>query len=689
VTETPSFDWSRLEAIERNLVRVTAELTETRAELAKVKIERDEYRKLAMHLREENERLKRGLLGQKAERRPRDDAQLSLAIMAMAMHGPQAAGLASGQAPEDAAALGVAAPVGTDGTGGDPAGTAAGAAPAAGATDATGATDSKNAQPVSAHTRRKARREPLGEHLPRVPIEIVPPEVELEGRAAFEVIGSETREVLERRMSSTVVVQLVFKKFVRKAGVAVATGAAADVDGANTAAAPAAADAETAPAVVVAEPVGIAAAASASDAVITAVPAVAAADAPVEFEAGPAVPSLAVIQGGAAPARATSLGRIVLMGEMPELPIPRGLAGPGLLGESIVRRFLDHSPLHRLEGIYARERTPLARSTLCGWHGELAELCRCVVDAMFDDALSMSWLCTDATGVLVQAKEKCRHGHFWVLVAPERHVLYRYSPKHDNDAVDELLPGFKGYLVSDAAVVYEHLERRGVTSVFCWAHARRYAFKALATDPTRAKHMLTHIGALFQIERQSAELAPAERLAVRQAKSKPIVEAFFAWCKAEDEHVLDETPIAAAIGYALNQQAGLERFLADGALPLDNNVSERSLRRQVVGRKNWIFLGNDEGGRTNAVFVSLLASCALHDLDPSAYMRDLLCLLPRWPKSRVLDLAPVNWAKTLEQPETQQILDANVFRRVVLGVDAVPASHSSSVPRPPLAVSNG
>ena len=157
-----------------------------------------------------------------------------------------------------------------------------------------------------------------------------------------------------------------------------------------------------------------------------------------------------------------------------ELPIPRGLAGPGMLADTIVRRWQDHQPLNRLEGIYAREGLELARSTMCTWHEQLAGLARPLVDAMFADALEAPYVCIDATGVLVLAKERCRNGHFWVLVAPEKHVLYRFSKDHNGAAVDQLLGGYKGYLVADAHAVYDHLYRGGdVIEVDCWAHCRR------------------------------------------------------------------------------------------------------------------------------------------------------------------------------------------------------------------------
>jgi transposase len=170
------------------------------------------------------------------------------------------------------------------------------------------------------------------------------------------------------------------------------------------------------------------------------------------------------------------------------------------------------------------------------------------------------------------------------------------------------------------------------------------------------------------VERAAAAATPEARLAARRAESKVIVDGFFAWCEVEAGRVLDETPTAKAIGYALNQRVALQRFLDDGRLPIHNNSSERALRREAIGRKNWLFVGTDDAAEVNAAFVSLLASCQLHDVEPWAYLRDLFCLLPGWPVRRVLELAPLNWKKTFEDQDAQQRLAANVFRQASLGL---------------------
>lgn len=516
-------------------VQLTERVSELEARLERAERERDEYRKLHMLAREENERLKRGLIGQKAQRPPADDRQLTLDIM----------GLLLGDQEKEASR------------------------------------EEKHAV-VPQHTRRKAVRKPLPEHLERVSFELVPEEVERDGRDAFEVIGVDRREVLERRPASLVVVETIRPKFVRKADKA-------------------------------------------------------------------------------------ALSTAVLVAEPAELPIEKGMAGPGLLADTVVKRWQDHLPLNRQEAIYARDGIELNRSTICTWHGELSRLVDPLVEAMRIDALLQPYLCVDATGVLVQHPERCKRGHFWVMVAPRRHVLYEFSLHHDSKAVDDLLGNFKGYLVADAHVVYDHIFGDGrAIEVGCWCHLRKYVLEAYSVDPDVVRAGLACIQALFEIERDIKHAPASLRSSERDRRSRPLVAKFFKWCEDQTETALDGSPLRAATRYATNQRAALERFLEDQRLPLHNNISELNLRRQAVGRKAWLFVGSEDGGHVNTRFVSLLASCAMHKIEPWAYLRDLFCLLPNWPINRVLELAPVNWRETLAQSEVQQKLDANLYRRVTL-----------------------
>jgi transposase len=360
----------------------------------------------------------------------------------------------------------------------------------------------------------------------------------------------------------------------------------------------------------------------------------------------------------------------IVIAPLPTKPIEKGLAGPGLLARVAVNKYCDHLPLHRQEGILAREGLDLSRSTLCDWVRQCHELCKHVVEAMWEDALRSDYVAVDATGVLVQAQEKCRRGHFWVLCSDNDHVLFRYSRRHNRQTVSELLGSYKGYIQADAATVYDFLFLEdGCTEVGCWSHARRRFFDALSTDKERALVALGFIRELYRIDKEMREMKSGKlkhRARERRKRAGPVLEKFFEWADATAFEVLPESPIGKAITYLRNQREALCRFLDDARLRLDNNRSERELRREAVGRKNWIFVGSDDGALWNATFVSLFASCQHMGIEPWAYLRDILCLLPNWPRSRALELSPKLWKQTSQQAETQQLLACNVFREATL-----------------------
>ena len=172
-----------------------------------------------------------------------------------------------------------------------------------------------------------------------------------------------------------------------------------------------------------------------------------------------------------------------------------------------------------------------------------------------------------------------------------------------------------------------------------------------------------------------------KRREIRQARAAPIVDAFFAWCDQEAGRVLDESPIAQGIGYARNQRVALRRFLDDGRLPMHNNISELNLRRRGRRAKKLALRRQRRRRRGQRDLRLAPRELQLHKIEPFAYMRDLLCLLPRWPRHRVLELAPAYWRETLEKRETQQALDANVLRRVVLGLPGGASHRPPELPR--------
>ena len=352
----------------------------------------------------------------------------------------------------------------------------------------------------------------------------------------------------------------------------------------------------------------------------------------------------------------------ILIAELPERPIPRSVAGPGLIAHVITQKFCDHLPLNRQQEIFKRHGVHLPRSTLANLVQGGTSLLRTIFDAMWQHAREhAAWLAIDATGVLVLAAEQCRRGHFWVVVAERDHVLFRYTQKHNGSVPADMLAGFTGYVIADASSVYHELYRNepGIIEVACWAHARRRWYEALAVDRERALVGIGFIGLLY--DAHNATTDPTTGVTdthKRRAAAGPVLKRLYQWIEQERPRLVDESPIAKAMNYLINQRDALSRFLEDGRLRLDNNLSELELRRQVVGRANWTFCGSDDGAEWNAIATSLIASCKLHDIEPWAYLRDVLTLLPDWPKHAVLELAPKFWEQTREQPQTQRRLAA-------------------------------
>ncbi len=551
----------------------------------------------------------------------------------------------------------------------------------------------RDKKPAKPHGRRDLSLEDL----PVEKITLEPPERILPGGEALVKIGEEISEHIDRRPASLVRVQVIRPKYkipeagtentsvqtgvaedsavsepaaaaVREAEEAVGTenaGTLTDVaEDISTASEPAAAAAEEAEEVAGTEN----ALAGAEDIPTASEPAAAAAPEVAGTEnagtqtivaegvptaSGPPAAAAEVVKEPAKP------GSIVIA-ELPERPIPRGIAGPGLLAYVLVCKFADHLPLHRQETIFRREGLHLPRSTLCGFVQGSVVLLRRIVDAMWEDAKANArWICIDATGVMVFAKKKCRRNHFWVVVAERDHVLFRYTKTHDGEVAAEILKGYRGHVIADASSVYHELYRRepAITETGCWSHARRGAFEALSSDEPRALVIIGFIGLLFDAHLLATDPKTGVTDGVkRKAEAQPVIDKLYEWIAAERPKVDGETPIAKAMNYIVNHQVPLTRFLDNGLLRLDNNLSEIQLRREKVGAHNWLFCGSDDGAHWNATAVSLIASCQLHGIEPWAYLRDVLTLLPSWPAKRVLALAPKCWNETRQQPETQQRL---------------------------------
>jgi len=355
---------------------------------------------------------------------------------------------------------------------------------------------------------------------------------------------------------------------------------------------------------------------------------------------------------------------------MPAAIIPRSIGTPSLFARILSAKFHMGLPLYRQEEIFAGERLPIDRGLMSKWCEELgAILGATIFHAARDEAMKTAFcLSTDATGVLVQPirshekKQSCKKGNFFVVIADRDHVFFDYAARETSAHVMEMFRGYSGYIQADAKNVYDILYRQesefeksdpspdgcARVEVGCWAHARRRFFDAatISKEPL-AQEALFRIGRLYQSERKWKDLAPAQRREHRQRFSKVELQAFFAWAKPEFERRRDERGLlASALGYAIRQEPALMRFIEDGRLSIDNNHSERALRKVAIGRKNWLFVGSDDHAQTAANIFTAIASAKLHLIDPEDYLRDIFRVLPHWPKDRYLELAPKYWRAT-------------------------------------------
>jgi transposase len=364
-------------------------------------------------------------------------------------------------------------------------------------------------------------------------------------------------------------------------------------------------------------------------------------------------------------------GAQIVIAELPSSPIEKGLAAPGLLAAVIVGKYSDHMPLNRMEKVLARHDIDISRSTMCDWMAACAEALRPLYDLMVARVLGSKVIHTDDTPVDVLDKKlkQTRTGRFWIYSGDgdHRYDVFAYTPSRSRDGPMQFLAGWGKdqvrYLQADAFGGYDgiYAGKAGgmVVEVACWSHARRKFHEARNSDHARSAAALAYIRLLYDVEHQAQERFDAQtdgqsarslasiRLELRQAQSVDRLAQFKAWLQSQQfangGGVLPKSPMGAAITYALNQWEALCVYCTDGDLSIDNNVSERALRRIAVGRNNWMFCGSDNGGATAAVLFSFIATCERHRVNPFEYLRDVLGRIADTAISKLADLLPGQW----------------------------------------------
>jgi transposase len=351
----------------------------------------------------------------------------------------------------------------------------------------------------------------------------------------------------------------------------------------------------------------------------------------------------------------------------PAQPIEKGLPGPGLLAHIIVSKMQDHLPLYRMEQIFDRIGVDVARSTMCSWMMQCGTLVQPLVDLMTQRVKQSKVIHTDDTRVpvipVVPARGgKCKSGRMWCFLGDEGNPydVFHYTPDRTRAGPQNFLADYKGHLQADAYGGYDGIYTRGnVIEVACMAHARRKFFDAKETDGRRSAQMLRFVQRLYaiedriklRIERRSGSsgtvLTMDQRHQItreaRQARSVPILNQMKTWLDAEQKLVLPRSPIAAAITYMLNQWIALCAYTTAGFLNIDNNAAERALKRVAIGRKNWLFAGNDAAGKSHANLYTLLSSAQRHGVDPQRYLMSVLSKIGQTPMSELDQFLPDRW----------------------------------------------
>ena len=361
----------------------------------------------------------------------------------------------------------------------------------------------------------------------------------------------------------------------------------------------------------------------------------------------------------------------------PKEIVRRSLLAASLIAHVLIAKYVLGVPFARQESLYRLTGEALDRGTMCRYAEDVGATLGVIVDAMADEAKTTAFcLSTDATGVAIQPtfigdgkRQPCRKGHFFVVLADRDHVFFEYQPKHTSKAVSEMFRGFHGYIQADANAVYDALFRgRPSVSLWqeepddpppkevgCYSHCRRNFWEAAVCKHPEGLTGIKLIDALFEADAPLWKLPPVQRQQARHQKLLPMVDAFFNWVREQAKTQRPRGLVSKALGYALNQEVPLRRFLDDPRLRLENNGSERALRSIAIGRKNWMFCGSDDHAQAAANIFSLVASCKLHNLDPELYLAEVIRVMPYWPRQRYLELCPRYWLNTRARLDPREL----------------------------------
>lgn len=353
-------------------------------------------------------------------------------------------------------------------------------------------------------------------------------------------------------------------------------------------------------------------------------------------------------------------------------PTPRGWAGPNLLAMVLFEKFGQHQPLNRQAERYAKEGVEISLSTLADQVGACAAALQPIHDLIRTHVLGAERLHADDTTVPLMAKGGTQTARLWTYLRDDHPfaggappaALYYFSTDRRMEHPTRHLAGWTGILQADAYGGYNgvyHAARKPapVFSALCWSHARRKFFELADIKATARKgrsvteeispialEAVKRIDAIFDAEREITGMSAVARRDARQRQVAPMVDDLHDWMRAERARMSKHNPVAKAINYMLDEDGrwdAFTRFLDDGRICLTNNAAERALRGIALGRKAWCFAGSPRGGERAAFMYSLIVTAKMNDVDPQAWLADLLARIPDMPVSRLPELLPWNW----------------------------------------------
>lgn len=333
----------------------------------------------------------------------------------------------------------------------------------------------------------------------------------------------------------------------------------------------------------------------------------------------------------------------------------RCLATPALLAQVLVGKYCDHLPLYRQEQILARRHgINLPRQTLARWVELAAQWLTPVYQQIKTGVLAGGYVQLDETPInyLEPGAGRTLKGYLWVGSRPGGDVFFDWHASRAGACLDMVVPvDFQGTVQCDGYDAYNRLAQRPgkeITLAYCWAHVRRKFNEALEGAPRTAGWMIKQIQLLYRIESKLREsnAGPALRQAVRASQSRPVVERIKKACiqLARSKRFLPQDALSRAMAYATAQMPGLEVYLEDGKIEIDNNLVENAIRPTALGKKNWLFIGEADAGDRSAIVYTVIESCRRRGLDPYAYLKDVLTRLPRMTIQQLPEILPAVWA---------------------------------------------